>query len=66
MALTRDFKQTVEERVQRDPAFARAPRGEAAILLLNGEAATARLVVGDLINTSMGFEALGAEIAKPA
>jgi hypothetical protein len=29
MALTRDFKQTVAERVQRDPAFARALLDEA-------------------------------------
>jgi hypothetical protein len=66
MALTRDFRQTVEERVRRDPAFARALRGEAATLLLNGEADSAPLVMRDLVNATVGFEALGDEIAKPA
>ncbi len=42
MALTRDFKQTVVERVRRDPAFARALLDEAATLFLNGEPDAAR------------------------
>jgi DNA-binding phage protein len=66
MALTRDFKQTVAERVQRDPAFARALLDEAATLFLNGEPLTARLILRDLVNATMGFEALAAETAKPA
>jgi hypothetical protein len=37
MALTRDFKRTVVERVRRDPAFAKALLDEAATLFLNGE-----------------------------
>lgn len=35
--LTRDFKQTIVERVQREPEFAKALLDEAATLLLNGE-----------------------------
>jgi len=66
MALTRDFKRTVVERVRRDPDFARALLDEAATLFLNGEADTARLVLRDLVNATVGFEALAAEIAKPA
>jgi DNA-binding phage protein len=66
MALTRDFKQTVAERVQRDPAFARALLDEAATLFLNGEPLTARLILRDLVNATIGFEALAAETAKPA
>jgi DNA-binding phage protein len=66
MALTRDFKQTVVERAQRDPAFARALLDEAATLFLNGEPHTARLVLRDLVNATIGFEALAAETAKPA
>lgn len=34
MTLTRDCKQTVAERVQRDPAFAKALLNEAATLFL--------------------------------
>src|SRR5919109_1195743 len=66
MALTRDFKQTVAERVQRDPAFARALLDEAATLFLNGEPHTARLILRDLVNATIGFEALATETAKPA
>jgi|SRR5688572_31701702 len=66
MALTREFKRTVVERVQRDPEFARALLDEAATLFLNGEADTARLMLRDLVNATVGFEALAAETAKPA
>ena len=65
MALTRDFKQTVVARVQREPAFARALLDEAATLFLNGEPHTARLLLRDLVNATMGFERLAAEIEKP-
>ena len=64
MTLTRDFKQSVLERVQRDPEFARALLDEATTLFLNGEADTARLVLRDLVNATVGFEALAAETAK--
>jgi len=66
MALTRDFKQTVMERVQRDPAFAKALLDEAATLFLNGEPQTARLILRDLVNATVGFERLAAETGKPA
>jgi len=66
VALTRDFKQTVVERVKRDPAFAKALLDEAATLFLNSEPHTARLILRDLVNATMGFEALAAKTAKPA
>jgi DNA-binding phage protein len=66
MALTRDFKETVVERVQHDPAFARALLDEAATLFLNGEPDMARLILRDLVNATIGFEALAAETAKPS
>jgi DNA-binding phage protein len=65
MALTRDFKHTIIERVQRDPAFAKALLDEAATLFLNGEPHTARLILRDLVNATVGFEELAAEMAKP-
>src|SRR5271170_4877409 len=64
MALTRDFKQTIVERVRRDPEFARALLDEAATLFLNGEPHTARLILRDLVNATIGFEGLAAETAK--
>ncbi|MGB1561777.1 MAG: DNA-binding protein [Sinimarinibacterium flocculans] len=66
MALTRDFKQTVVSRVQRDPKFAKALLDEAAGLMLSGEPETARLVLRDLVNATIGFEALASETHKPA
>ncbi|HBK66313.1 MAG TPA: transcriptional regulator, partial [Cyanobacteria bacterium UBA9226] len=44
MALTRDFKETINARVQRDHEFAVALLNEAASLFLNGEPETARLI----------------------
>ena len=58
MALTRDFKQTMVERAERDPAFAKALLDEAATLFLNGEPETARLILRDLVNATVGFESL--------
>lgn len=66
MALMRDFKQTVAERVQREPEFARAMLDEAATLFLNGEPETARLILRDLVNATVGFEELAAVTAKPS
>jgi DNA-binding phage protein len=58
MALTRDFKKTVVARVERDPAFAKALLDEAATLFLSGEPETARLILRDLVNATVGFEQL--------
>ena len=66
MALTRDFKETVGARVARDPAFAEALLDEAATLFLNGDPHTARLILRDLVNASVGFEALAIETKKPS
>ncbi len=66
MALTRDFKHTVVERVERDPAFAHALFDEAATLFLNGEPETARLILRDLVNATIGFEQLATLTARPS
>ena len=66
MALTRDFKQTVTERVKRDPAFAQALLDEAATLFLNGEPEPARLILRDLVNATLGFEQLATLTSKPS
>lgn len=66
MALTRDFKQTIVERAQRDPAFGKALLDEAATMFLNGEPDTARLILRDLVNATVGFEGLAVAIAKPS
>lgn len=66
MALTRDFKETVVARVKSDPAFAQALLDEAVTLFLNGDPHTAKLVLRDLVNATVGFEALAADVNKPS
>jgi DNA-binding phage protein len=66
MALTRDFKDTVVARVERDPAYAQALLDEALTLFLDGDPETAKLILRDLVNATLGFEGLSAEIGKPS
>ena len=66
MALTRNFKQTVVERVARDRQFANALLDEAATLFLSGEPETARLILRDLINATIGFEQLAEVTETPS
>jgi len=66
MGLTRDFKQTIVERVQRDPLFAQALFDEALTLMLTGEPETARMILRDLINSTLGFETLAERTDRPA
>jgi DNA-binding phage protein len=66
MAITRDYKDTINERVSREPAFTAALLDEAITLFLNGEPEVARLVLRDLVNATVGFEALALEVEKPS
>ncbi|MHB1200365.1 MAG: helix-turn-helix domain-containing transcriptional regulator [Polaromonas sp.] len=66
MALTRDFRDTVVARVQNDPAFAQALLDEAVTLFFDGEPDTAKLILRDLVNATVGFESLAQDIHKPA
>jgi hypothetical protein len=58
MGLTRKFKKTVVARIERDPVFAKALLDEAANLFLSGELKVARVILRDLLNTTLGFEQL--------
>jgi DNA-binding phage protein len=66
MAVTRDFSESVVDRVERDPAFARALLDEEATLFLSGEPDTARLILRDLVNATLGFEQLAKQTAMPS
>jgi len=66
MALTRDFRETVNKRAQNDPEFAAALLDEAVALFFNGEPEMARLVLRDLVNATIGFERLADETSKPS
>lgn len=66
MTMTRDARQTIVERVRRDPHFARALLDESATLFLNGEPEAARLALRDLVNATVGFEELAVATGRPA
>ena len=59
MVLTRDFKETIQARVERDPAFREALLKEGVECLLSGDGETGKAVLRDYINATIGFEALG-------
>src|SRR5271169_3313595 len=58
MALTRDFKETVRARVQRDPAFRRELLREGVESFLAGDVETGKSVLRDYINATIGFTEL--------
>ena len=59
MALTRDFKETIQARVERDPMFREARLKEGVECLLSGDVETGKTGLRDYINATIGFEALG-------
>lgn len=65
MALTKAFRETVYERAQRDAGFRKALLTEAMNAYLGGDEATGKAVLRDVINATIGFEPLAAELGKP-
>jgi hypothetical protein len=65
MALTRVFRETVCSRAQRDAGFRKALLTEAVNAYLGGDEATGKAVLRDVINATVGFEPLAAELGKP-
>ncbi len=59
MALTVDFKETVKERVERDPTFREELLKEGIQCLLTGEVDTGKAILRDYINATIGFDVLG-------
>jgi DNA-binding phage protein len=66
MALTRDFKETIAARVRRDTKYREALFTEAINAYLAGDTATGKAMLRDLVNATIGFEGLAAEIRKPS
>ena len=58
MALTRDFKDTVQARAMRDAVFRRGLLTEALDCFLAGELEEGKLLLRDYINATVGFEEL--------
>jgi DNA-binding phage protein len=65
MALTKEFKDTVKARAERDPAFREALLTEAAEQLLAGELEDGKAVLRDYINATVGFERLAKATGTP-
>ena len=66
MTLTRGFKDTVKKRVEADPDFAKVLLNEAIDLMLDGDPKTAKLILRDLVNATVGFERLAEDVNKPS
>ena len=66
MVVTRDFRETVQARIENDENFAAALLDEAIQLFLNNEPSMARVVLRDLVNATVGFEELAIEVKKPS
>ena len=58
MALTREYKQTVVARIQREPKFARALYAESLNAMLEGETDEALSMLRDLVHAGLTFKKL--------
>ena len=59
MSLTRDFKETIQARMESDPAFREELLKEGVDCLLSGDVDTGKAVLRDYINATIGFQELG-------
>jgi DNA-binding phage protein len=66
MALTRNSRHTIIDRIRRDRAFAQALLDEAQSAVGHGEPALARLTLRDLVHGTIGFEGLATETHVPS
>jgi DNA-binding phage protein len=65
MALTRSFKDFIKSRVESDPEFRQALFQEAVQTLIEGDIDTAKSVLRDYINATIGFRALSEATGTP-
>jgi DNA-binding phage protein len=65
MPLTRDFRETVRARAQRDRAFREALFREAIDLLLAGDLKIAKAQLRNYINATVGFDHLAKTTGTP-
>ena len=64
MALTREFRETIQARVRRDPKFRAELLKEGIQCLLSGDVEAGKTVLRDYINATIGFDELGAVTDK--
>ena len=58
MSLTKSFRETVQARAIREPAFREALLQEALSCFLEGEMAPAMIILRDYVNATVGFKQL--------
>lgn len=66
MALTKDFRETLQVRAQHDPAFRQAMLKEGIDTMLAGDVATGKAILRDYINAAVGFGKLAEDTKIPA
>jgi DNA-binding phage protein len=66
MALTREFKETIGARIERDSRFREALFTEAMTAYLGGDIKAGKAILRDLVNATMGFEELAKVLKKPS
>jgi DNA-binding phage protein len=66
MPLTRDFKETIRARVERDPRFRKELLREGVQAMLAGDVATAKTILRDYINATVGFADLAEATQIPS
>lgn len=65
MPLTRDFKQTVQARIARDPAYRKELLRQGLDCLHSGDVDTGKAILRDYINATIGFEKLSDATGTP-
>ena len=66
MVLTRDFRETVQARVKKDPAYREAMLTETVDSFLSGNVEVGKAMLCDYIKATIGFEALSQQLDKPS
>ena len=66
MVLTRDFKRTVAARARREPKFRQALFTQALNACLAGDTRRGKAVLRELVNATLGFERLAAQVKRPS
>ena len=66
MALTREFKETVQARIMRDREYRKELLREGVECLLAGDLDTGKAILRDYINATIGFEELSRLTRRPA
>ena len=64
MPLTKDFKDTIKARAERDPEFRVGLFREAIDALLSDDLESGKVLLRDYVNATVGFETLAEEMEK--